>query len=187
MQSSKKIKQGQVESSSGGGGSQNLQQVTTIGSTTNMPITVLPSIGTQLNSYNKTTVDGEKILFRTTYDDGSGFNFSPKDVVFKPDPTTALDITLTLPKLSGTLARVEDVATNLSWNPSTNTVESSTGLDAVITQANINFDGLMSKEDYKNINIVPSFADSAAAIAGGLAIGRRFRTGDFLKIVNDGF
>jgi len=37
---------------------------------------------------------------------------------------------------------------------------------------------------YINTQTVPVHADNAAAVAAGLSVGARYRTGDFLKIVH---
>ena len=37
---------------------------------------------------------------------------------------------------------------------------------------------------YINTQTVPEHADNAAAVAAGLSVGARYRTGDFLKIVH---
>ena len=96
-----------------GGGSQSLQQVTNVGSATTRDITVFTAGGApSTEQFNRTRIAKGALEFTTTKDLGD-LEYAPIKTLFKADFTTVADITLTLPKLSGTLARIEDLGGGL--------------------------------------------------------------------------
>jgi hypothetical protein len=79
---------------------------------------------------------------------------------------------MALPKLNDKL-----VGTSVGGTPQDGTYNFTPAELLALFQANFNASTIV-------IANVPIYADNAAAVAGGLAIGKLYRTGDILKIVH---